>query len=63
MMHKFFVALGIRLLPQNCLDSPPLPQVSLSTRLSINNSGLCIDLLVMGEICAGSDHAKLQQLR
>src|SRR5215813_10602602 len=25
----------------------PLPQVSLSTRLSINNSGLSIDLLVM----------------
>ena len=40
MRHKFFVALGIRPLPQDGPGLAPLPEVSLWTHLSINNSGL-----------------------
>jgi hypothetical protein len=31
MIHKFFVALGIRLLPQDCLDSPRCRSFSLDS--------------------------------
>jgi hypothetical protein len=47
MIHKFFVALGIRTFTSGLPGLAPLPQLSLSTRLSINNSGRNIDLLVM----------------
>jgi hypothetical protein len=35
MTHKYFVALGIRLLPQDCLD-PPLAAARFSLDLFVN---------------------------
>ena len=44
-MHKFFVALGIRLLPHDCLDSPRCHEI-LSLDLFVNKR-LLVSLVVV----------------